>query len=53
MRENSNPWYQLGMPVFKTGTLNYSDTHPFAQVGVYNVIESKKKGTNTVANILS
>ena len=28
MREDSNPRYRLGMPVFKTGTLNHSDTHP-------------------------
>ena len=30
MREDSNARYQLVMPVFMTGTLNHSDTHPFA-----------------------
>ncbi len=28
MREDSNPRYFFSMPVFKTGTLNHSDTHP-------------------------
>ena len=28
MREDSNPRYLFSMPVFKTGTLNHSDTHP-------------------------
>ena len=31
MREDSNPRSHRGMPVFKTGTLNHSDTHPSMQ----------------------
>lgn len=42
MREDSNPRYLFSMPVFKTGTLNHSDTHPLIKQLKYVLLPTRQ-----------